>query len=826
MTIEVTGENDAPLAVDDGRILAWGNNSYDNVYSSAVLLANDYDVDGDSLNIISLARAEYGTVGLDANGNIHYRALSDDWVGVDYFTYTIDDGNGGIAEAVARVDVKLNTSPDAYSEILFSREDTIVDIDQGQLLINDSDVDNDTLFISSVGNAEYGTVSLLPDGGVRFSPELNYNNSYPGRASFEYSVSDGTSDPVTAIAFMDLEPMNDSPVLQGEIFDEAIEDNTFSFTPAQLLDNDFDVETASSFETDAMAITEIIGTDNGSLTYNTGTGEITYTPVANYHGVDTFRYRVTDSHGATSEVESQITVWSVNDNPVVQEDRASTAEDSVWNKYDIAELLANDSDVDGDSLSLVNPHISQGSANVRVSNGYLEVLPAFREDRVDVEYTVIDGHGGSASNRLIIDRISEHNFAPTFTGLYEVVWESSWETWFTFQAEDRNGGNTWAPDNGDIATVTPSHVNGGNIEFSSTNNSNFSFKFEGNFNQGSLVLTATDYSGATGSIYVEVSHLNGSSGRYVYSPVVLDLDGDGVELLTIDEGIAFDWNRDGMAESTGWAGPDDGFLVYDYDHDTLVTRADELMLREYLPDATTDLEGLRAFDSNEDGTFNGEDKSWNDFGVWQDRNSNGITDEGEFQHLTEMEIVEIELESNGDEREVAGNTVYGSTQYHREDGSSGEVGDVALEGKEIVFTQAEPSEPGSEIETMNPDQDIPMNDPSVDFAKAQPLLAAGDEETVPRPDSEPPANGETTMEEPFQTDGEALQASGSETDLSLDEAEINRVAHQLQSDAATGSSGADPEPAVSPDLYYSNEIGNDTDLLQTDDTQEELLALA
>ncbi|HHL34757.1 MAG TPA: tandem-95 repeat protein, partial [Desulfobulbaceae bacterium] len=859
VTIEVAGENDAPVAMNDESILAWGNNSYDNVYGSAALLANDSDVDGDSLKIISLGQAVYGNVSLDLNGNIHYQAQSDNWVGVDSFTYTIDDGQGGQAEAATRVDVKLDASPDVYSEILFSQEDVIALIDQEELLVNDSDVDGDTLFISAAGNAEHGSVTLLPDGSIQFTPELNFNNEYPGQASFEYTVSDGISDPVTAVAFVDLAPVNDTPVLRGENFAGAVEDNIFSFTPAQLLANDFDVETTSPFENDSMTVTGVSGASHGSLHYDSGTGSIVYTPEANFNGVDTFRYQVTDSHGGLSEVESEISVRAVNDNPVAQEDRASGAEDSIWNRYSIAGLLGNDTDVDGDGLSLVDPYVSRGSARVRVSNGYLEVQPTFGENRVDVSYTVSDGHGGSADSRLIIDRISEHNFAPEFTGLYEVVWESGWETWFTFQAEDRNGAsNSWAVDNGDIATISAAEVHGGRILTSTNNHDNFSFKFEGNFDLGSLILTATDYSGATGSIFVQISHLGGN-GRHVYSPVIMDLDGDGVELLGIEEGVVFDWNRDGDAEASGWAAGDDGFLVYDYNQDAQITRADELMLREYLPGAETDLEGLRAFDSNEDGIFSGNDTSWNDFGVWQDRNSNGLTDEGEFHSLDELGIRDIELESNSNEQEIAGNTVYGTAVYHRQDGSTGEVGDVALRGEEIVFTQVDSGECETEIEPGTEDDvgDATLDTSSTGLAEAGAPHANGEDGTAVELESEPadissseyteteplPADGEegvaaqheadlsdvpmtaTAAEDPFPASGAEEMIPEQEPELLMDEAEANRLAQQFQSDAAACPTGADFEQPVSVEIYHVDAVAAD-DLYQADDTQDELLALA
>jgi hypothetical protein len=258
----------------------------------------------------------------------------------------------------------------------------------------------------------------------------------------------------------------------------------------------------------------------------------------------------------------------------------------------------------------------------------------------------------------------------------------------------------------------------------------------------------TDHQGATGTIFVDLDRMQKNVGPvYHYTPVVLDLDGDGVELLDASEGVRFDWNLDGRAEATGWVGHDDGFLVYDYDHDRQVNRPDELALRQYSPGASTDLEGLQAFDSNDDGRFDKNDANWNDFGVWQDRNSNGITDTGEFSSLDELGIVAVNLESNEQYEEVNGNVVYGTTSFVREDETTGEVADVGLNGAVVeetedksdpssplpilssqeqngsIETAAETTSPETEIETeeqnISPVEPAPLDDVTINQLTAQ-----------------------------------------------------------------------------------------------------------
>ena len=158
-------------------------------------------------------------------------------------------------------------------------------------------------------------------------------------------------------------------------------------------------------------------------------------------------------------------------------------------------------------------------------------------------------------------------------------------------------------------------------------------------------------------------------------PVVLDLDGDGAEFLSTAAGVAYDYGS-GLV-STAWVGPDDGLLAIDRNGDGLVTGAEIV----FGGNAASDLQGLAAqYDSNGDGQLSAADAAFAQFGVWQDANSNGVTDAGEFRSLADMGIASVSLVSDGQTATAANGdvTVHGSTTYTRTDGTTGTVADASF----------------------------------------------------------------------------------------------------------------------------------------------------
>jgi hypothetical protein len=161
---------------------------------------------------------------------------------------------------------------------------------------------------------------------------------------------------------------------------------------------------------------------------------------------------------------------------------------------------------------------------------------------------------------------------------------------------------------------------------------------------------------------------------------VFDLNGNGLEFLSSNDPanhVLFDFNGDGTLVNMAWAGPEDGMLVYDANHDHIVNNGSEIAFSG----GATDLDGLRVtFDANSDNILDARDPSFHDFGIWQDADSDGVTDAGEFLPLGDVGIVGLNLIGSGEVRAVANGevTIHGESTFVMNDGSTGVLGDVSL----------------------------------------------------------------------------------------------------------------------------------------------------
>ena len=137
---------------------------------------------------------------------------------------------------------------------------------------------------------------------------------------------------------------------------------------------------------------------------------------------------------------------------------------------------------------------------------------------------------------------------------------------------------------------------------------------------------------------------SGSFTTELAAPIALDLDQDGTEYLSREAGVVFTDQSTGESANTAWVGPDDGLLVIDANNSGTVDESREYVFTEWSETAETDMEAIaEVFDTNQDGVLDAQDDQWDQFRVWQDKDSDGQTDEGELVSLGDLMIESIDL---------------------------------------------------------------------------------------------------------------------------------------------------------------------------------------
>ena len=151
--------------------------------------------------------------------------------------------------------------------------------------------------------------------------------------------------------------------------------------------------------------------------------------------------------------------------------------------------------------------------------------------------------------------------------------------------------------------------------------------------------------------YPEVPQSEGGApsteeGRNATSPIVIDLDGNGVQTHALKSQIVrFDLDNNGFAERAGWTDGRDGFLVRDIDGNGRIDNGGELFGNHTKlhngEKAANGFEALKELDDDGDGKITRADKAWSELRVWQDRNQDAWSAKGELYTLDELGIESI-----------------------------------------------------------------------------------------------------------------------------------------------------------------------------------------
>ncbi|RJT23349.1 Ig-like domain-containing protein [Buttiauxella izardii] len=390
--------------VDDNVTMHAGTSNTTNV------LGNDLFKNPDRVVTGIVTKAQHGTVTFSPDGNIIYTP-SAAFVGTDSYTYSVSS-NGTVETATVLITV-TNEVPVAQPDAKSGDEDTTI---IGNVLDNDSDADNDTLRVTSftllgdsvsrqVGNPVFisgqGQFTLNADGSYSFEPIKDWNGTLP---VITYQISDGRNGG-TASSTLTLSVTR--------VADIAPDDATTHAGKPVIID----VLANDTFENSDHQITATTNGLHGTTTIVNG--KVIYTPVAGFVGTDIFGYTVTS--GGVREV-TFVNVTITNTPSVAVDDPASSPEDAVASDN----VLTNDSDVDGDKLTLTGftvdgttIYAAGGSLTipdkgvlVMNANGDWTFTPVadWNGTLPEITYFVSDGNNGGESNaklRIVITEVQD-----------------------------------------------------------------------------------------------------------------------------------------------------------------------------------------------------------------------------------------------------------------------------------------------------------------------------------------------------------------------------------------------------------------------------------
>ncbi|MCO6439460.1 MAG: tandem-95 repeat protein [Phycisphaerae bacterium] len=389
VTVTVNSVNDAPHATNEAY-----TTDEDTAVTTENVLANDTDADGDPLTITGFTQGSNGAVVDNGDGTFTYTPNAG-FNGTDTFTYTVDDGNGGTDTATVSVTVG-NLQPDAANDSISTTEDTAVTT--GNVLANDTDGDGDPLTITGFTQGSNGAVVDNGDGTFTYTP----NASFSGTDTFTYTVDDGNGGTDTATVTVTVNPAAPGNTAPNAVAEAATTTEDIAVTTVNVLANDTDADG------DPLNITGFTQASNGTVVDN-GDGTFTYTPNANFAGVDSFTYTIEDGNGGTDTATVSITVNPVNDAPVVTNDSFTTSEDTA---ITTGNVLANDSDPEGDSLILFDYTQASNGSVVYNQDSTFTYTPAANYNGTDsFTYTLSDGHGHTSSATVTIN-VTSVNDAP------------------------------------------------------------------------------------------------------------------------------------------------------------------------------------------------------------------------------------------------------------------------------------------------------------------------------------------------------------------------------------------------------------------------------
>ncbi|WP_099733280.1 midcut-by-XrtH protein [Delftia sp. 60] len=358
------------------------------------VLSNDSDADG-ALVVASFTYegqtvaagssrnvAGRGTFALQADGSFTFQADANYSGGHPLaIGYTVQTG------ASSTLSVFVNRVPVAGNDTATTDADTSVTI---AVRGNDSDADGDSLTVSGITQGTHGSVVV---DAVTGNPVYTPNANFTGSDSFTYTIGDGRGGSATASVSVTVAaaPSGNQPpvsVSDAIVVAEGAVATVLASGATSVLANDTDPDG------NPLVAVLVTGPAHGTLTLNAN-GTFSYTHNGSETTSDSFTYRASDGQAMGNIVTVSITVTPVNDAPVAVADQLMVATD-IPLSISFATLLANDTDADGDSLTITLAHSPVNGSLALQAGGVLFTPAAGYEGPASFLYDVSDGRGGTS----------------------------------------------------------------------------------------------------------------------------------------------------------------------------------------------------------------------------------------------------------------------------------------------------------------------------------------------------------------------------------------------------------------------------------------------
>jgi len=331
ITITVNEVNTAPVAD------AISTSTNEDTAKVITLTSTDSDLPVNTITYSKVTDPTHGTVSI--SGNQATYTPNENYNGSDSFTYRANDSTANSNTATVSITITaVNDSPSITSVAPTPAvEDTIYTYNASI-----SDVDGPTPTWSIASSDTCGGVITSDTGVYTFTPA---GPIPPASCVIGIKVSDNGTPNLSATqsTTISITAVNDLPVSAADSYSTK-EDETLTVATPGVLTNDSDPDNVN--------ITAVLvsNVSHGTLTLNTN-GSFSYTPGANYNGSDSFTYKATDGESDSNTTTVTITITPVNDAPVAVANSYTGNEDVVMTIENLL-LLANDTDVDGDILTI------------------------------------------------------------------------------------------------------------------------------------------------------------------------------------------------------------------------------------------------------------------------------------------------------------------------------------------------------------------------------------------------------------------------------------------------------------------------------------------